>query len=137
MTLVTSTSRWPRAVLESGPAQAGFQRGDALLMTPDEVLHLAPLYWTRTRLILVGQTHDSAGSSQVSCWRYSAAAHRFETISSWRGEWRHDESREIRVGFESTRAPERWIWKLVDDGPAVSALRHFGEHRCVNPRRLG
>jgi hypothetical protein len=131
-----STSRWPRIVMETGPSYAGVHAGDAVPFPPDWWLFIStPI---RSDGLVLSLFTIANGSTNGPSWRYSASDARFQKLSydGGRQHWVPFDEATLKFGDEKHYGAE-WVFRFVDDGPAVTTVRRFGPHLCVNPRALG
>ncbi len=127
------TSRWPRILLETGTAQAGVQAGDVFSLAPDHWLFTSAPYSHRNKPVFSLHAMINGITNGIA-YRYSSVDERFEEIS-YAGSMQHwvpMTTTPLALGDQAKHGVA-WTLRFIDDGPAVTTVRRFGPHLCVNP----
>lgn len=128
------TSRWPRILMETGTSQAGIHAGDAFSLEPDHWLFVSAPYSHRNTPVL--SLHAAInGLTNGIAYRYSSVDERFDELSYAGGmqHWVPMTTSGLKLG-DLGKHGVAWTLRFIDDGPAVTTVRRFGAHLCVNPR---
>jgi hypothetical protein len=127
--------------METGTPQAGLQAGDAFSLVPDH-WHFVKAPWSFNDSPVLELTSTIGYMWTGHAFRYASAEERFEECRVVDGEhtWLPATRPALELGDVDSNprrssSPHPIAWRLcfLEDGPAVTTVRRFGPHLCVNP----